>query len=107
MVRAIAILKRRPDLTFQQFVDHWRNVHAPLALQIPGVVKYVQSPSLQRPGATSEPRADGLAEIWFESIESYRAGFATPAAAALLADERNFLDLDKTVRTFVEEIDIT
>ncbi len=106
MVRAVAILKRRPDLTFQQFVDHWRNVHAPLALQIPGVVKYVQSPALQRPGATSEPRADGLAEIWFETMETYRAGFTTPAAEALLADERNFLDLQNTTRTFVQEIDI-
>ena len=106
MVKAVAILKRRRDLTFRQFVDHWRNVHADLALQIPGVVKYVQSPALQIPGARSEPRADSIAEIWFESIESYRAGFQTPQAEALLADEKNFLDLDNTIRTFVQEIDI-
>ena len=106
MVKAVAILKRRPDLTFQQFVDHWRNVHADLALQIPGVVKYVQSPALQVPGSRSEPKADGIAEIWFENIETYRAGFKTPQAEALLADERNFLDLDKVIRTFVQEIEI-
>lgn len=106
MVKAVAILKRRPDLTFQQFVDHWRNVHAPLALQIPGVVKYVQSPTLQRPNARSQPPADGIAEIWFESMETYRAGFTSAAAEALLADEQNFLDLDKVVRSFVQEIDI-
>ncbi|HEX2173726.1 MAG TPA: EthD domain-containing protein [Dehalococcoidia bacterium] len=106
MVKAVAIIKRRPDLTFQQFVDHWRNVHAPLALQIPGVIKYVQSPALQRPGAKSQPAVDGIAEIWFESIDTYRAGFATPAAEALLADEQNFIDLNNIIRTFVQEIDI-
>lgn len=106
MVKAVAILKRRPDLSFQQFVDHWRNQHAALARRIPGIVKYVQSPALQIPGAKSEPKADGIAEIWFESIETYRTGFSTPEAAALLADEANFLDLEKVVRTFVQEIDI-
>lgn len=106
MVKAVAVLKKRPDLTFEQFVEHWRIVHAGLALAIPGVVKYVQSPAIQIPGSRSGPKADGIAEIWFASIESYRAGFATPEAAALLADEVNFLDLDRTVRSFVQEIDI-
>lgn len=105
-VKAVAVLKRRQDLSFQQFVDHWRNVHAPLALAIPGVVKYVQSPALQIPGSRSAPKADGIAEIWFENMETYRSGFSTPEAEKLLADEQNFLDLDGTIRSFVQEIDI-
>ena len=30
MIQLITILKRKPGLTHQEFLDHWRNQHGPL-----------------------------------------------------------------------------
>ena len=43
MIRRVSILTRKPELTHEEFVDHWENVHGPLALKVPGIRRYVQS----------------------------------------------------------------
>jgi uncharacterized protein (TIGR02118 family) len=43
MIKMVGLLTRKPHLTHEQFVDHWLNVHGPLALAVPGVRRYVQS----------------------------------------------------------------
>jgi hypothetical protein len=43
--RITVFFKKRPDLTEQQFSDHWRNVHGPLVIPWAlhhGVLGYVQ-----------------------------------------------------------------
>ena len=37
------LIKRKEGLSRKEFSDHWRNVHAPFALKIPGVHRYVQN----------------------------------------------------------------
>jgi uncharacterized protein (TIGR02118 family) len=43
MIKVIGLLTRRPELTHEQFVKHWLEVHGPLAHAVPGVRRYVQS----------------------------------------------------------------
>ena len=42
MIARLAILYRRPDLTREEFQTYWKNTHAPLARDIPGLRRYVQ-----------------------------------------------------------------
>lgn len=43
MIKSISRLTRKAGTTHAQFVKHWVEVHAPLALAVPGLRRYVQS----------------------------------------------------------------
>lgn len=88
MIKTVTLLRRRPDLTREEFDRHWRTVHAPLVLALPGVVAYVQGRVL---GDVLDTDVDGIAEVWYRSEKDMRATFATPEYAALLSDEANFM----------------
>ena len=43
MIKSISLLTRRPELTHDQFMRHWVEIHAPLAHAVPGMRRYVQN----------------------------------------------------------------
>jgi uncharacterized protein (TIGR02118 family) len=91
-LRTIAILGRRDGMTFQEFDTYWRDVHAPIAAQVPGVVRYVQRhivPEGAEPD--NEFGVDGFAVLDYESAEAMEAGWASEAGQRALADVPNFL----------------
>jgi uncharacterized protein (TIGR02118 family) len=47
MIKSLSLLVRKEGLTRAQFVEHWVDVHAPLAHKVPGVRHYVQSHILE------------------------------------------------------------
>jgi len=90
VVKLIAFLKRRPDLTYEQFVDHWSRVHGPLVVEcLPGLRRYIQNPVVQRPGR--EWPYDGVSELWFDSYDDFRAAFRSPSIARVKEDEPKFV----------------
>jgi hypothetical protein len=42
MIKSISLLTRKRDLTHEEFLRHWVEVHAPLAHGVPGLLRYVQ-----------------------------------------------------------------
>lgn len=94
VVRTVALLGRRPGMTFAEFDAYWRDVHAPLAQKVPGVVRYVQRHIVPNE-VTGEPDngfgIDGLVVLDYESAEAMDAGWATEAGERALADVPNFL----------------
>lgn len=106
MVKSIVFLKRRTDMSQEAFHAHWRDNHAPLVLKLPGVRRYVQN----RPAkiGTHEPPYDGVAEVWFEDLDSLKRAVRTPAWQAILADEKNFMGhtTQQAVALTVEEDEI-
>jgi uncharacterized protein (TIGR02118 family) len=83
---------RRPDLTPEAFGAYWRDVHAPIGLDLPGMRRYVQHhavPALYAKGR--QPAFDGVAQVWFDDVASFRSGMASPIGAALAQDGPNFL----------------
>jgi uncharacterized protein (TIGR02118 family) len=73
-VKLVCPVKRRPDLTHEQFVDHWLNRHVPLALQHhPGLSKYATNVVDQQLSPDEEPW-DGIAELHFASVADLQRG---------------------------------
>ena len=105
MIKLMALLFKKPDLTDEEFKSYWRGKHGALAGKIiPGLRKYTQNHFIKLPGSKYE--GDGFVELWFDDLEGAKKYFAwrqTAAAQPLLEDEDKFLDRGKTVRYVVEE----
>jgi len=85
VIKTVTLLKRRSDLTSEEFHRHWREVHAPLVLALPGVRRYVQGRVL---GAAE---FDGVAEVYYDDAAGIETALGSPEYAELLADEENFM----------------
>ncbi|MGH7785508.1 MAG: EthD family reductase [Candidatus Binatia bacterium] len=86
-------LRRRPELTHEQFVAHWLGVHVPLALEHhPTLVRYVTNVVDQRL-SHSAADWDGFAELSFASPDDARQRmFASPEAERIVrADIARFI----------------
>lgn len=107
MMKVIYCLRRLPALTPEAFRQHWYEVHAPLVrahAQVLRITRYVQVHTLSSPVADKlrafrgapEPY-DGLAEIWYESLEALatlgRDPAAREASRLLREDEQRFVDV--------------
>ena len=103
MIKTVTLLTRRPDLSREEFLRHWKQIHAPLVLALPGVRRYVQCRPLETAGG--EPPYDGIAEVWYDSLKGLRATMDSTAYNELLADEKNFMGAttQDSIFMFVEE----
>jgi hypothetical protein len=108
VIRLVFLLRRKAGLSPGEFSDRWRLDHGPIVAgnqTALGVVRYTQTHRLDDPSNEAMARArggmenpyDGVAELWWESEDSFRAASHTDAGrragAALLADEAEFIDL--------------
>jgi uncharacterized protein (TIGR02118 family) len=106
MIKLTFALVRLPHLTREAFQDYWFKTHAPLVASVAeplGILRYIQTHSLAEE-ASAPLRAsrgapepyDGVAELWYESLDSLREKMGSPEAQAagqlLLEDERRFID---------------
>jgi uncharacterized protein (TIGR02118 family) len=95
VVKQFSFVKRRDDLSVEQFRDYWWDVHGRLAIGLPGLVRYVQcvtTDGIYRSGA--EPEADGVTVVWFDSFDAMRATPGTPQLQAIVDDQPLFLRPD-------------
>jgi uncharacterized protein (TIGR02118 family) len=90
LIKLLSLLTRKPHLTHDQFVDHWLNIHGPLALAVPGVRRYVQSHitgTLSRPDIPDTAvEVDGFAELWYDDMASFQRAAASPEMKRLTDD---------------------
>jgi uncharacterized protein (TIGR02118 family) len=100
MIKSISLLTRRPELTHEAFVRHWVEVHAPLAHAVPRLRRYVQSHIVAertRPDiGTIDLEIDGIAELWYDSLDDLHHAMSTPEAKILHADGATFIGRIKT-----------
>jgi uncharacterized protein (TIGR02118 family) len=95
-VKHLGFVARKDGMTLDAFVYHWMAVHAPLVARLPGLLRY--SVNLVEPGRSSGFEWDGVAELWFASWDDLDVAFASPEAAALVADGPNFVGRRLTMR---------
>jgi uncharacterized protein (TIGR02118 family) len=118
MIKLTFVLRRRAELSPDAFREYWRERHAPLVSRHADALhirRYVQTHPVDNPldGPLGESRQttvepyDGVAELWWDSIEDLPAVLETPegqqAAADLLEDEARFIDLPACTLWFGEE----
>jgi uncharacterized protein (TIGR02118 family) len=117
MIKQVFNIRRRPDVEAAEFYRYWKDEHGPLVRSVAetlGIVRYVQSHTIDTPlndvlraSRNTEPRYDGVAELWWTSMDDFVAGASSPegqaAAAQLLEDEARFIDLPATSIFMTEE----
>jgi uncharacterized protein (TIGR02118 family) len=85
MVTLLGCIRRRDDLTREEFLRYWREVHGPVVTQVPEfmrhIKKYVQNHpiSLFLPGfPTVSPQFDGVAQMWADSSDELAQAYREP-----------------------------
>lgn len=103
MVKLIALLKRKPGMSKEEFAQRWLKEHIKLSTKIPGVRGYrINIATDRQPEGTGvEPIYDGTAEMWWDSIEAMEAAFATDEGKAAGADADQFADV--RIHIYTEE----
>ena len=90
-------------MTDDDFHRYWKDRHGPIAARIPGLRRYVQSHAHAVSREMWPGSYDGVAEIWFDDLESFRSAMDTPEVAAALEDEKNFIDHSRVALFLTEE----
>lgn len=94
MVRRFVILRRRPGMAVEEFRRYWRDVHGPLIAALPGLRKYTQYHVDSERLDNLDEEIDGIAELWFDTLEDQRAAYATAEYQAVVRDEPNLFAMN-------------
>jgi uncharacterized protein (TIGR02118 family) len=117
MIKLVFVIRRREDLSREEFHRYWLEEHGPLArrlLKPLGARRYVQTHTLGADlnAALAASRGtsaayDGLAEVWWDSLDALLAVFDTTegqrANEMLIEDEARFIDLERSSLFLTEE----
>jgi uncharacterized protein (TIGR02118 family) len=97
MIRRVSLVRKRPELTREEFLERWTGEHVEIARRLPGLRGYV----IQILDGESPP-LDGIAITTFDSREAAERAFADPELAAGLRRTRD--EFAESVEVyFVEE----
>lgn len=77
---------------------------APLALELPGLRRYVQSHRIEGDQDVGDAPYDGFESLWFEDEAAARQALASPQMAALISGARDFVDASGAKQALVREL---
>lgn len=120
MIKLVFCVRRRSDLSAEDFKKYWIEKHASLVEKHAaalGAKRYVQSHTLGddtnvvlRDSRGALEAFDGVAEVWWGSRDALTAALSRPEGQAasdeLLEDEREFIDLARSSLFLTEEHEI-
>jgi uncharacterized protein (TIGR02118 family) len=96
-IKTVDLVTRRPDMALDAFFKYWREDHGGLAAAAPAIRRYVQSHTRRSIYAAGRrPAYDGAAMMWFDDMQSLRAGAATPELEHMRSDVEKFVARDKS-----------
>jgi uncharacterized protein (TIGR02118 family) len=98
----VFLVKKKADMTQQEFVDYWINRHTPITAQIPGLREYRCYPLIASTDERDVP-FDAVAYIAFDDEQACKAALASGERAAAGADAVNFQTVDATFGYFATE----
>lgn len=118
MLKIIFCLKRKPNISREEFRAYWSGPHAELIREhasAMGIRRNVHNYAITTPldGPIRERRGaepddyDGVAESWFDSLEALVAASTSEAgrkaARRIAEDEARFVDFSRSRVFFVDE----
>ena len=117
MIKLVFVIRRREELSPEEFHRYWLEEHGPLArklLEPLGARRYVQTHTLETDlnGALAASRGtaeayDGLVEVWWDSLDALVAVFGSEegqqANETLTEDEARFIDFERSSLFITEE----
>lgn len=110
MIKLTFCIHRLPHMSREEFQSYWLETHAPLVkkhAQILNVRRYLQQHPMDDPindtirkSRGTPGRFDGVAEVWFDSVESMMEPASTEAGRAAMKaireDEARFIDSERS-----------
>jgi uncharacterized protein (TIGR02118 family) len=117
MIKLVYCVRKRADMPHETFGKYWLEQHAPLVRSFAQAIrakKYIQShtiePEINDALVKSRglaPPYDGITEVWWENLESFKAGINSPvgreARKRLIEDEAKFIDFAQSQLFMTEE----
>lgn len=91
MHRVLFAIHRKPELSFDEFLTHYRDVHLPIAKRLPMLRQYEIFPVHPAPGSDGET-PDAFALMTFDSAEDFQELLGTPEMAEAVEDNKSFID---------------
>ena len=89
MIKVVAIIKAKPELSREEFLRRWHEEHPAYVEKLPGLRGYRQSPAIAH--RKTWPFS-GMAELYFDDIAAVRTAYAGVEARAMMAHEEDFLE---------------
>jgi len=107
MIKRLTLIYRKDGMTVEQFRAHWRDVHGPIAARTAGLRRYVQHHVVDTRSPSNVLRPDGIAELWFDSVEDEAAFFASEGGKLQREDGRKFVGFSTTFIVDDHEFDLS
>ena len=99
MLKVISLMKRKEEISREEFYNWAKNEHPKLASQIPTLKQYRMNPArLDEP----ESAFDAVSEMWFDDVAAFDVGFGSEAGKN--AREDAISHCSQRVHVRVEEI---
>lgn len=98
--KILLFMKRRPDISVEEFRDYYETRHAPLAQKYSrGIVRYIRRYIDPLPHPETGAFTDGpdvITELWFDDEKVYRGTLAYLTSSLMpdeiIEDEKNLFD---------------
>jgi len=101
MFTVVWLVKKRLDLSQEEFTRYWIQKHTPITAATPGIRAYRCYPMTAHDGA--EPAFDAIAFATFDDEAAWRSAEQSSEFQAAVEDAFNFQDIDKTQEFFAQE----
>lgn len=97
MFKAMIFLKRKDGLSFDEFKQHWINIHAPLVRQLPDIRRSV----FNFVAGDGDGDIDAISELWFDTEDAFTQAYASEIGQSVAQDALSMVA--KRERIFLEE----
>lgn len=105
-LKRMSFLRRRADVTHDEFLYEWNVRHAALVKTLPGVLGYRQNVITHRESPKGQVvdyeglPIDGIVELWFKNTATLDAAFSSPQGVETMQHATTFID---EITTFLVE----